>query len=116
MTIEEMKKIEDKTVVVTDDQGIFTYVNSKFEQDFGWTVEEAVGQSMVMIIPENLRDAHNMGFSRFLSTETPTLLEQNLKLKAVNKSDDEFDAEHFIIAEKIDGKWNFAATIKPLSL
>ncbi len=114
MTIEEMKKMEDKTVVVTDEEGVLTFVNATFEKHFGWSYDEAVGKPMAMIIPQNLRDAHNLGLSRFLSTETPTLLGKTLTLKAVNKNNEEFDAEHFIIAEKIDGKWFFGATIKPV--
>lgn len=114
MTIEEMKKRDDVSVVVTNSDGIFMYVNSRFEQDFGWTAHEVIGRSMVMIIPKNLRDAHNMGFSRFLTTEHPTLLEQNLRLKAVGKNGEEFMAEHFIIAEKVNDQWKFGATIQPV--
>lgn len=115
MTIEEMMQVQDKAVVVTDEEGILTFINDKFVDVFGWSKEEALGQPMVMIIPENLRDSHHMGFSRFLSTEKPTLLGQDIKLKAVNKDGKEFDAEHHIIAEKIDGRWQFAATMKLLS-
>jgi len=114
MRIEEIRAVEDIPVIVTDDEGIVTYVNAQFEKELGWSADEALGESVTMVIPENLRDAHNMGFSRFLATEKPTLLEQKISLKTVNKSGEEFDAEHFIIAEKIDGDWQFAASIKRL--
>ena len=114
MIIEDIKKYTDVPVVVVDNQGIFTYVNDKFCSVFGWQQHNILGQSLTLIIPPNLHDAHNMGFSRFLSTEKPTLLGKPLKLKAVDSSGKEFIAEHFIVAEKINGHWYFAATIKPL--
>jgi len=38
-----------------------------------------------------------------------------LTLKAINKDGEEFDAEHFIIAQKVDDEWVFGATIKPVT-
>ncbi len=114
-TIEQFKRREDVPVVVSDDQGVLVHVNRSFEEIFGWTSQESLGQPMIMIIPPYLRDAHHMGFSRFLSTQKPTLMAKPLTLKAINKKGQEFDAEHFIIAEKIQGRWQFAATIKPLN-
>lgn len=111
-TIEKLKHVETDSVVVVDDQGIITFVNSLFESLFEWTSVEIVGKPLATIIPAHLRDAHNLGFSRFLSTEQPTLLEQPLNLPAVKKSGLEFNCTHIIFAEKINGAWEFAATLK----
>lgn len=114
LTIKEIKRKTDIPVVEVDGQGVFLFVNERFCKVFGFSREEILGQSLTTIIPTHLHDAHTMGFSRFLSTEKPTLLGQPLKLKAVNKNGEELEAEHFIIAEKIGQQWHFAATIKPL--
>ena len=113
-TIEEMRGETGVPSVIADHQGVITYVNGRFEAVFGWRAQEIIGKSLATIIPPNLHDAHHLGFSRFLTTGKPTLLNQPLKLRAVTKAGREFDAEHIIIAEQKDGQWIFGATIRPL--
>ena len=113
-TIEELKGEKDLPMVLADEQGLITYVNVMFQKVFGWQSNEVVGRPLTTIIPPNLRDAHHMGFSRFLVTGKPTLLNQPLKLKAIKKDGTIFDAEHFIVAERIKNNWVFGATIQPL--
>lgn len=114
-TIAEMMKASDVPVVIADRQGNITHVNAPFCAVFGWEREELLGQPLTRIIPPDLRDAHHMGFSRFLTTGSPTLLERPLTLKAVTKTGRVFEAEHYIIAERRDGDWAFGATIRPLT-
>ena len=112
--ISELMRETGVPVVVADQQGMITHVNGRFETVFGWQVREIVGKPLSIIIPKNLHDAHHLGFSRFLTTGKPTLLNQPLKLKAVTKEGREFEAEHTILAEQKEGRWIFAATIRPL--
>lgn len=115
MTIDELKRITDLPVVIADQEGVITYVNARFEHVFGWTRSQIAGKLLTVLIPSNLHDAHHLGFSRFLTTGKPTLLNQPLTLKAVTKDKRIFDAEHIIVAEQRDGHWVFGATIRPLS-
>ncbi|MBI5629315.1 MAG: PAS domain S-box protein [Elusimicrobia bacterium] len=113
-TIEDVARRTDVPVIVADHNGNITDINPSFTEIFGWSRTEILGRPLTVIIPKDLRDAHHLGFSRFLSTGKPTLLNQALKLKAIKKDGREFDAEHYIAAEH-DGKhWTFAATIRPL--
>ncbi len=114
MTIDEMKELTDISVIIANKEGIITYINEKFVEVFGFNRDEAIGENIVIIIPEELHDAHNMGFSRFVSTGKGSLLNEPLSLKARNKAGDEFDAEHFIIAEKRNDGWEIGSTVKPL--
>ncbi len=113
-TIEELKRESDVPIVVADHHGLITHVNEPFERVFGWPANEIIGRSLATIIPARLHDAHQLGFSRFLTTGRPTLLNQPLKLGAVAKDGREFDAEHTIIAEQQQGRWMFGARIRPL--
>ena len=113
-TTEGLKRETGVPVVIADRQVLITHVNERFEEIFGWKSEEIVGKPLTAIIPRNLHDAHHLGFSRFLNTGKPTLLNQPLKLKTVTKEGREFDSEHFIIAEERQGQWVFGATIQPL--
>ena len=114
MTMGELRCETSVPVIIADRDGSITYVNARFEAIFGWKSEEIVGQPLTTIIPKNLHDAHHLGFSRFLMTGKPTLLNQPLKLKAVAKDGRELDSEHIIVAEQEDGQWVFGATIRPL--
>ena len=100
-------------VIVLDDQGIVTSINDAFKNEYGWRDEDLLGRSVSIIIPPALRQAHHVGFSRFLSTETPTLLSKPIQLPIVCQNGQERTVEHCIVAEKLDGKWRFAATIRP---
>lgn len=113
-TIEEMKGQNDAAVVIANQYGVITFVNPRFSEIFGWGPNEIVGKPLSTIIPTNLHDAHNLGFSRFLTTEQPRLLQKPLRLKAVKKDGVIFDAEHFIVANKKNDEWIFGATIRPL--
>lgn len=114
LTIEQLKQNDELPVVIVNNQGIIVNVNRRFETVFGWTYEEIVGQLLTVILPIYFRDAHNLGFSRFTASGMSTILNHPLQLKAVTKDHQEILSEHFIIAEKIEGEWLFAATLKPL--
>jgi len=53
-------------VTWADAEGVIRYWNRGAEELFGWTRDEAIGQTMDMIIPENLRDRHWEGYDRVL--------------------------------------------------
>lgn len=111
-TIDEILSDDTASAVVSDDQGFITEVNGRFKEDFGWTRTEIVGQPVTTIIPGSLRDAHNLGFARFLATGKPTLLGEVLRLDAELKDGTVVSAEHLIVAERRDGRWCFAASIR----
>ncbi|MBI3289522.1 MAG: PAS domain S-box protein [Elusimicrobia bacterium] len=113
MKIADLRRDGPDAVVYADHEGRITDVNPAFTKFFGWSREEIVGKPLSAIIPKNLRDAHQLGFSRFLTTNAPTLLNQPLSLKALAKDGRVFAAEHLIVAEKKADRWSFAARIRP---
>lgn len=114
-TIKDLKQESNLAVVISDHQGFITFVNKSFENTFGWKSSEILGKPLTTIIPKALQDSHHLGFSRFLTTEQPTLINKPLKLKAVKKDGVEFDSEHIIFAEKENENWVFGASIKPIT-
>jgi PAS domain S-box-containing protein len=113
-TIDALKAETDVPVIIADPLGNVIHINQIFEKTFGWKKDFLVGKMLSSIIPDRLKDAHHLGLSRFLVTGKPTLLNQNLKLSVLTMDGKELDAEHFIIAEKINGNWVFGAKISPL--
>jgi len=112
-TLDELRSETEVPVVICDGQGIVTHVNGRFQEVFGWALGEILGEPLLSIIPPRLRDAHLLGFSRFVSGGRPTLLGQPLELAALDKQGRELWVEHFIIAERQQGSWQLGATLIP---
>ena len=55
-------------IMISDREGIIRFWNSGAELMFGHTPSEAVGQSLDLIIPENLRGRHWEGYWRVMAT------------------------------------------------
>jgi PAS domain S-box-containing protein len=55
-------------IVATDRDGIIRHWNPGAERIFGHSAAEAVGQSLDLIIPENLRARHWEGYARVMQT------------------------------------------------
>lgn len=118
-TVKELLVLEDLPVVAIDQESMFTYINRAFEVEYGYTADELMGRPVTEIMPMHMRNAHNVGFSRFVTTETSELLGRPLPLSIIYKDGREELATHYILGEKLDGRWRFAAIIdypkKPMS-
>ena len=99
-------------LVVADQRGLIAHVDAPLARALGWRADELVGLPLTTIIPPHLRDAHHLGFSRFLKTHQPTLLERTLSLSVATRAGDELSAEHVITAIRIEAGWLFAAAIR----
>jgi PAS domain S-box-containing protein len=55
-------------IVATDREGRITFWNPGAERIFGFKADEALGQSLDLIIPENLRPRHWAGFRHVMET------------------------------------------------
>jgi PAS domain S-box-containing protein len=54
-------------VVIADGAGTITFWNDAATRLFGWPPDEAIGQSLDVIIPERLRDRHWAGYHRVMA-------------------------------------------------
>jgi len=115
ITIEQLKE-SDLPVIVANHEGVVVDVNTHFEAIFGWQAQDIIGEPLTVILPPFFRDSHNLGFARFSATEESNVLNHPLHLKAIAKDGREIESEHFIIAEKQEGQWLFAATLRPLEV
>ena len=66
--LEQLVNNAPEAILISDREGIITFWNSGAEQLLGYTVAEAVGQSLDLIIPENLRGRHWDGYRRVMAT------------------------------------------------
>src|SRR5688500_1467521 len=105
--ISDMMAQDDIPAIMTDEEGIITQINKAFQRVYGWKKQSLIGKPLFIIIPEEFHTAHDIGFSRFLKTEQPTLLGKPLALSIRHATGGMLSAEHTIYAEKKEGKWAF---------
>ena len=55
-------------ILISDREGVIRFWNGGAERMFGHTSAEALGQSLDLIIPENLRSRHWEGFWRVMAS------------------------------------------------
>lgn len=55
-------------ILISDREGVIRFWNSGAELMFGHTAAEAVGQSLDLVIPENLRSRHWEGYRRVMAS------------------------------------------------
>ena len=59
---------ESDSIIATDREGCISFWNPGSERIFGFSAAEAIGQSLDLIIPENLRARHWSGYHRVMQT------------------------------------------------
>ncbi|WP_133647488.1 PAS domain-containing protein [Paraburkholderia flava] len=73
-------------VVISDASGAITLWNPAAERMFGFTPDEALGQSLDIIIPERLRGRHWDGYHKTMATGETRYGHDLLKVPAVDKA------------------------------
>jgi PAS domain S-box-containing protein len=68
-----MAGVDHRAIVVADTDGVIVHWNAGAERLFGHSPEDAVGQSLDLIVPDEFRDRHWAGFHRAMSTGESTL-------------------------------------------
>lgn len=110
----ELKLMQEEPVILADQNGLIQGINRCFEETFLWTNKALKGQLLTVIMPENYRDSHSLGLSRFLTTENRSLPEHALDLNVLCGDGTVLKSRHTIVADKCDGTWMLAGKIVPL--
>lgn len=81
------------SVIYADAEGIIRVWNHASEEMFGFSAAEAIGQSLDLIIPERLREAHWRGFHAALAAGKTKHGGKPTRTKALNKAGESIFAE-----------------------
>ena len=102
-TAEALRNSEERYRVISEtaQDAIFTidgdsrvrFANSAVERLFGYKPEEIVGQSLEIIIPERLREAHRRGIERYLRTRQRHIPWSGIELPALHRDGHEIPVE-----------------------
>ena len=74
-------------VVIADAEGTIAFWNDAAAALFGWSADEAVGQSLDLIIPERLRGRHWDGYHRVMATGVSDYGTRLLEVPALSKDE-----------------------------
>ena len=84
-------------IIFADREGIIRLWNLGAEAIFGYSAAEAVGQSLDLIVPENLRKRHWEGYRKVMATGKTKYGKGTLAVPAITKSDDRISIEFTIV-------------------
>ncbi len=91
-------------IIVVDTAGSIVFANSDVNQLLGYPVDELVGQSLMCIIPENFRQAHESHMAKFRDHGKPTSMAARPLLSALHKSGKEISVSISIANLDLDGE------------
>ncbi|MGW8248580.1 MAG: EAL domain-containing protein [Acidiferrobacterales bacterium] len=79
--------------VIADEEGLIQYVNSKFEEQFGYDRDEILGQSVDILVPEEFREHHPGMRAAYLADPKIREMGSRPELMAMRKDCSVFFAE-----------------------
>ncbi|MDQ3749817.1 MAG: PAS domain S-box protein [Acidobacteriota bacterium] len=80
-------------IIKIDEQSTILFANHSVERIFGHTSEEMLGQPLTMIIPEDLRERHQVGLRRYLATGERHLSWAGIEIPALHADGHTFPLE-----------------------
>nr|WP_306266052.1 GAF domain-containing protein [Pararhizobium sp. IMCC3301] len=106
----------DAVVGMNHDGNVIAW-NKAAEDLFGWKSDEAIGQSLAtLIVPPQHKSAHSKGLAHYNETGIGPVLEQRIKITAVNRENLEFPIELSIFPMRQSDGNIFYAFIRSLRI
>ena len=84
-------------ILIADRDGTIRFWNTGAERMFGHTSTEALGQSLDLLIPENLRARHWQGYFRVMETGQTKYLTERLTSPGVRKDESRLSLEFSMV-------------------
>jgi PAS domain S-box-containing protein len=105
LTHEELcKSIVEQTqfaVIFSDTEGVIRYWNAGAEAMFGYSAQEALGQSLDLIVPERQRARHWEGYHKVMATGITKYGREMLAVPAMRKDGTRISVEFSIVLLRV---------------
>ena len=102
-------------IISANEQGKIISWNKAAEKIFGYSNEEAAGQSLDMIVPERFREAHNKGMARISQGGLPRVIGKTVELSGLHKNGAEFPIELSLSTWVTEGERHFCGIIRDIT-
>jgi PAS domain S-box-containing protein len=98
-------------IIMADQEGIIRLWNRGAELIFGYSPDEALGQSLHLIIPANLRERHDRGYEKVMKSGHSKYSTELLAVPALTKDGSRISVEFTLILIRKQGRIMGAAAI-----
>jgi two-component system, NtrC family, sensor kinase len=102
-------------IVLADQEGRISLFNPAAERLFGYSAAEVVGQTLEILMPDQFKESHNVGFRRFLATRQPKIIGRPVELEGKRKDGSSFPIEVALSVIEIGGNVQFLGSIRDLT-
>lgn len=106
---------KNDAIITSDESKLILFWNKGAEYIFGYTAEEAIGQPLTLIIPQELHQRHNEGIERMNERKKPRVLGKVLELQAIKKGGEVFPIELTLGSWDNDGKRYYSGIIRDIT-
>ena len=104
----------DAIISADSDDNIISW-NKSAQTIFGYTEEEVLGKSVILIIPEKYRDAHKKGLERVNSTGETRIIGKTVELVGLRKDGSEFPLDLSLSTWKIGTRRLYSGIIRDVT-
>lgn len=101
-------------IITADDHGEIVSWNPAAARIFGYTEEEALGQSLTLIIPERFHEQHTAGHRRVVETGETRIIGKTVEVFGRCKGGLEIPIELSLATWRTDGRPYFSAIIRDI--
>ena len=103
-------------IVMLDEVGTVTFLNTSAEKMFGYSQEELFGQNFhLMLAPLAFRVEHNLAFPHFQKTGQGAAIGKTVELAGLRKDGSEFPLELSLSAVQVADSWQSIGIIRDIS-
>jgi PAS domain S-box-containing protein len=102
-------------ILTIDETSTIVSANAAAERVFGYSIDEMIGQSLLMLMPERLRAPHSTGISRYIATGERTVSWQELRVPIRAKSGAEIPVEISFGEFEWEGRRLFSGFLRDVS-
>jgi len=102
-------------VLVVDGTGRILFANQQAEELFAYSVDELLGQSVEMLVPQRLRAGHAIHRAQYATAPHPRSMGSGLALFGQRRNGAEFPVEISLSPMTIEGQTLFSANIRDIT-
>lgn len=107
--------IATDAIILIDDTGKVCYWNIAAEKMFGYDHAEMMGRNIDIIVPQQYKEAHRKGLSRFVEAGHGPMVGKIYEVSALRKDGSEFPVEVSISGLSLKGRWHSAGVVRDIS-
>ena len=102
-------------IITIDDRANIIFVNAGAVEMFGYSQSEMVGQSITMLMPEEMRSMHQAGFARYRATGRRNISWKSVELPGRHKDGHAIQLELSFAEYNKGGKRLFTSVVRDIT-